>query len=258
MSAAAAILTEGLRLGMASWRGGPSRLVAPLPGGDSRVVDLSGVEAARLRRLGEGQPEGLAAALVPPDLGGVLAAGPRGLARVRQALAYAVKWHRRGDLPEALAPLQDQVAFQPCLARPRQVFGWDGRRLEVVVAGPGAVLDSHPQPTLAALGMADGRPGAFCLALPEAGRVILGAWAIVDPPWEGRLLVRLGAHQRSAPLDGWVGLALGPLAPGDLVLLPAPRLRRMPDPQGGGAVVVCPWETLRLRVEGPLDHPLVQ
>lgn len=247
-----------LRLGMAKLPGGLLRLVAPLPGDGLRVVDLSSVEAARLRRLGEGEPDLVAAALVPPDLGAVLAGGPRALARTRQALAYAVKWHRRGDLPETLAPALDQVALQPCLARPRRVFDGDGRRRKVAIGGPGATLAIHPQPTLAVLGMAGGRPGGFCLALPEPDRLMLGAWMAVDPAWHGRLCLRMAAHQRSAPLDAWAGLGIGSLASGDVVLLPPPRLRRMPEPGAGPVEVACPWETLMLRVEGPLEHPLVQ
>lgn len=248
---------QPLRLGMAKLPGGTLRLVAALPG-VPRVVDLSAAEGARLRRLGEGEPDLLAAAMVPPDLGAVLAAGPRALARARQAMAYAMKWHRRGDLPESLAPGLDRVALQPCLARPRRVFTGDGRRLKAPVSGPGATLTAQPQPTLAALGMFGGRPGGFCLALAEADRLILGAWAVVDPVWEGRLLLRMGSHQRSAPLDAWSGLVLGEVAPGDVVLLPPPRLRRMPDAGPGQVVVGCPWETLVLGAEGPLDHPLVQ
>lgn len=246
------------RLGMAKLPGGLLRLVAPLPGEGQRVVDLSSVEAARLRRLGEGEPDLLAAALVPPDLGAVLAGGPRALARARQALAYAVKWHRRGDLPGTLAPGMEQVVFQPCLARPRRVFDGDGRRRKGSIGGPGATLAAHPQPTLAVLGMAGGRPGGFCLALPEPDRLMLGAWMAVDPDWTGRLSLRMTAHQRSAPLEAWAGLAVGELAPGDLVLLPPPRLRRVPDAGPGPVEVACPWDRLVLRVEGPLDHPLVQ
>lgn len=247
-----------LRLGMARLPGGHLRLVAPLPGDDRRVADLSSLEEARLRRLGEGAPGALAAALVPPDLGALLAGGPRALARARQALAYGLKWQRRGDLPESLAPGLDQAELQPCLARPQRVYGWEGRRMKTMAAGPGAALAAHPQPTFAALGMAGGRPGGFCLALPEAGRLILGAWMAVDPAWEGRLVLRVKAHQRSAPLDAWAGLAVGALAPGELALLPPPRLRRMPDSGPGRVVVACPWETLVLRVEGPLDHPMLQ
>lgn len=258
MPPAPAIPLDALRLGMALWRGRTPRLVAPLPGDGGRVVDLSAMEAARLHRLGEGAPEALAEALVPPDLGRLLAAGTRGLARARQALAYAHKWHLRGDLPETLAPRLGQVYCQPCLAQPRRIFDGEGRRLALSVAGPGAALGAQPQPTLAALGSWGGRPAGFCLALMEPGRLILGAWMTVSPTWEGRLLVRAEGHQRSAPLDAWSGLALGELSAGDLVVLPPPRLRRMPDLEAGALRVICPWETLELRVEGPLDHPVVQ
>lgn len=247
-----------LRLGMARLSGGAARLVAPLPGDEDRLVDLCSMEAARLRRLGEGAPEVLAAALVPPNLGAVLAGGPRAMARARQALAYAAKWHRRGDLPARLAPPASQAELLPCLGRPERILGWDGRRMKAQVDGPGATLTAHPQPTLAAVGMAGGGPAGFCLALPETGRLILGAWVVQDPAWQGRMILRLGAHQRSAPLDAWAGLGIGELGPGDVVLLPPPRLRRFPDPEPGPAEVVWPWEALRLRVEGHLDHPTVQ
>lgn len=258
MSLASTIPPDTPRLGMAEWEGRNPRLVAPLPGDPARVVDLSAMEAARLRRLGEGAPEGLAQALVPSELGALLAAGPRGLVRARQALAYAAKWHRRGDLPEALAPTRDAVEFLPCLARPRRVFDWEGRRLKVAVAGPGAILTTHPQPTLAALGWGGGQPAGFCLALPEPDRLILGAWLTVGPIQEGRLLLRAGGHQRSAPLDAWAGLGVEALAAGEVVLLPPPRLRRMPELGVGPVEVACPWEDLDLRVEGPLGHPLLQ
>ena len=98
-------------LGTATWDEGPAvrrALVARLDSG--RLADLSRIEALRLRKLGEGDPERLAEVLVPASLRRLLDGGPRALARARQTVAYAEKWDRRGTLPEFLAPTASAVA----------------------------------------------------------------------------------------------------------------------------------------------------
>ena len=95
-------------LGTAAWSEGPVErraLVGRLASG--RLADLNRIEAIRLRKLGEGDPERLAEALVPASLRRLLEGGPRALARAKQTLAYAEKWDRRDTLPVSLAPLPD-------------------------------------------------------------------------------------------------------------------------------------------------------
>ena len=65
-------------LGTAVWNEGPAErraLVARLASG--RLADLNRIEAVRLRKLGEGEPERLAEALLPASLRRVLEGGPR-------------------------------------------------------------------------------------------------------------------------------------------------------------------------------------
>ena len=110
-----------LRLGTAVLGGAePQRqiLVAALPSDSNRVVDLNRMERARQAKLGEGRPDRLADAHAPTSLREVLEAGPRALQRLRQTLAYAEKWHRRGDLPETLAPRLAEIRLLACLPRP--------------------------------------------------------------------------------------------------------------------------------------------
>ena len=240
-------------LGTAAWPEGPGErraLVGRLASG--RVVDVNRIEAVRLRKLGEGDPERLAEALVPPSLRRVLEGGPRALARVRQALAYAEKWDRRGPLPEALAPDPASLRLLPCLPRPASLRRSEGTCLDRLrVAGPGARLEGPPHPTLAALGALGGQAAGFCLALEDAGGAVLGAWMI--PAWpEGALELRVGTHHRRIPFAAWEGLVLPLLHPGEALLLPPPRLK--PLPEGAGACqVAAPFETLPLTLaEGSL------
>lgn len=243
-------------LGTAAWTEGPRErraLVARLASG--RVVDLNRIEAIRLGKLGEGDPEGLAAALVPPSLRRVLEGGPRALARARQAVAYAEKWDRRGTLPEALCPA---ATLLPCLPRPLVLRRADGAVLDrLSLRGPGALLAAPPQPTLAVLGQAGGTPAGYALVL-EAGGVLLGAW-MTDTWPGGSLELRVGATRRSTPCRIWEGLDLPLLHPGEVRLLPPPRLKLLPDLLPGvEARLSASFDTLSARLDPEGTHPTVQ
>jgi len=247
-------------LGTAAWAEGPVErraLVARLASG--RVADLNRIEAVRLRKLGEGEPERLAEVLVPPSLRRVLEGGLRSLARVRQAVAYAEKWDRRGTLPEPLAPSLDAVQLLPCLPRPLALRRADGTGLERLgLRGPGAELSGQPQPGLAVVGLAGGSYAGFCLALEDVGGGVLGAWMAAEWP-TGTLELKVGASRRSVPLKAWEGLELPPLQAGEVLLLPPPRLKPLPELVAGTEVrisVAFELLSLRLRVEGV--HPTVQ
>ena len=234
-------------LGTAVWTEGPAErraLVARLASG--RIADLNRLEAIRLRKLGEGDPDRLAEALVPPSLRRLLEGGPRALARARQTVAYAEKWDRRGTLPEALAP--GAATLLPCLPRPAALRAWDGRVLDrFVLGGPGAELAEPPHPGLAALGLAGGGVAGFCLALEAGGGAILGAW-MADAWPGGSLELKAGAARRHAPLKAWEGLELPALRPGEALLLPPPRLKPLPDLLPGAEIrVSAPFDTLALR-----------
>lgn len=252
-----------LRLGTALWMEGPTErlaLVAPLASDPERVVDLQRTERARQAKLGEGRPELLAEALVPSSLREALEAGPRALQRLRQALAYAEKWHRRGDLPEELAPPLAQIRLLPCLPRPSLLRRADGAHLDrLALQGPGGVLHRLPQPTLAAMGMHGGRPAGFCLAVEDAQGVILGGWLEVDFGWKGVLELGAGGCHRRSPLETWEGIILPALRPGEVLLLPPPRLKPLPELIPGGPFTLCAGgEVLRLSLAGELIHPTVQ
>lgn len=247
-------------LGTALWAEGPGErraLVARLESG--RFADLNRLEAVRLRKLGEGDPDRLAEVLAPPSLRRVLEGGPRALARLRQTLAYAEKWDRRGTLPETLAPWPDAVTLLSCLPRPatlRQAGGGALDRLRV--AGPGGLLQAPPRPTLAALGTLGGVAAGFCLALEDAGGAVLGAWMVTDWPL-GHLDLRAGTHRRRTPFGAWEGIELPLLRPGEALLLPAPRLKPLPDLEPGTSLLLqAPFETLELRLGVEALHPTVQ
>ena len=253
-------MTGPLRLGMAAWEAseGPA-LVAPLPADETRLVDLHHVEAARLARLGEGRPERLAAALVPPDLGRILESGPRALQRLRQTLAYAEKWARRGDLPAALAPPAREVRLLPCLPRPSALRRMDGTTLaDRIVRGPGSRFGSQPQPTLALAGLhRGGSVFGWCLALEDHDGIVLGAWMTFEGPLAIEL--RCGSHHRRIPADAWAGLALPAPGPGEAVLLGAPKLRPLPGLAPGTAFsVASPFELLPLTLGTEIPHATVQ
>lgn len=247
-------------LGTATWAEGPTErraLVAQLASG--RLADLNRIEAIRLRKLGEGDPERLAEALVPSSLRRALEGGARCLTRLRQTVAYAEKWDRRGTLPETLAPAPDSVDLLACLARPATLRRMDGQTLDRLgVRGPGATLAGLPQPGLAALGLAGGGIAGFCLALEDAQGTVLGAW-MTDTWPTGSLEFKVGNSRRSVPLKTWEGLALPALHPGEVMLLPPPRLKPLPGLGGDAEVRLgAGFDQLVLRI-GPEDvHPTVQ
>jgi hypothetical protein len=247
-------------LGTASWAEGPKErraLVARLASG--RLADLNRIEAIRLGKLGEGDPERLAEALVPASLRRVLEGGPRALGRVRQTVAYAEKWDRRGALPRALFPDIDAVVLGPCLPRPAALRRLDGQVLDRLgVRGPGAVLTQPPQPGLAALGLAGGGIAGFCLALEDAGGIVLGAW-LTDQWPTGSLELRAGGARRSQPLKAWEGLELPTLGAGEVLLLPPARLKALPPlPAGADLRLSVTFEQLRLSLGTEGVHPTVQ
>ena len=247
-------------LGTATWAEGPKErraLVACLASG--RLADLNRIEAIRLGRLGEGEPERLADALVPASLRRVLEGGPRAFARVRQTLAYAEKWERRGDPPTALFPELGTVQLGPCLPRPAALRRLDGQVLDRLgVRGPGAILADPPQPGLAALGLAGGGIAGFCLALEDAGGAVLGAW-LTDQWPTGSLELKAGGARRSQPLKAWEGLELPILSAGEVLLLPPARLKALPQlPAGADLRLSVPFEQLRLSLGSEGLHPTVQ
>jgi len=247
-------------LGTAVWAEGPVQrraLVARLASG--RLADLNRLEVVRLGKVGEGDPERLADALVPPSLRRVLEGGPRALARVRQTVAYAEKWDRRGTLPTLLAPGAESVDLLPCLPRPSSLRRMDGLSLNRLgVGGRGTELSSPPQPCLAAVGMAGGAIAGFCLALEAGGSAILGAWMTDEWP-TGSLELRAGATRRTAPLKAWEGLELPSLHAGEVLLLPPPRLKPLPDLVAGAEVrLSAGFDQLILRLGPEGVHPTVQ
>jgi hypothetical protein len=86
---------------------------------------------------------------------------------------------------------------------------------------------------------------------------ILGAW-MVDAWPEGSLELRVGAARRSTPIKTWEGLELPPLRPGELLLLPPPRLKSLPELLPGADVrVSAAFDTLILRAGPEGIHPTV-
>ena len=231
-------------------------LVARLP--DGRVADLHRIEQARLRKLGEGHPEFLADALVPPSLRRLLESGPRGIQRARQTLAYAEKWQQRGDLPEWIAPPLGSLSLLPCFPRPSSLRRADGAyRDRLAVKGPGARITTQPQIMLAVLGAFGGTCG-FCLAAEDGEATILGGWMTLDLP-KGHLELRVGHHRRSVALDAWEHLELPLLRPGEVMLLPPPRLKPLPALEPGARLrLTWPVEEMDLVLGENLPHPTLQ
>jgi hypothetical protein len=251
-----------MKLGTAVWNEGPSErtaMVAELPSDPGRVVDLNRLEHLRLAKLGEGWAERMAEAMVPPGLRQLLEGGPRAIHRARQVLAYAEKWHKRGSLPESLAPRADQVKMLACLPRPLALRRWDGSALDrLAVQGPFGTLGSLPVPTLALVGLLGDRPAGCCLALEHARGVVLGAWLELDLDWDGELELSMGGQLRRLPLDAWRGLTLPPLRPAEVLLAPPPHLRLG---QGGAGMTiryVSAFETLALSMAEGGVHPTMQ
>jgi len=225
---------------------------------DGRVVDLNRIEQARLRKLGEGQPEGLADALVPPSLRRMLDGGPRALQRARQTLAYAEKWSQRGDLPAWLAPSAESVALQPCLQRPSQLRRADGtQRDRFQIKGPGARISSQPQVMLAVVG-GFGDVRGYCLAAEDGETTVLGAWMALELP-TGHLELRAANHRRSVALDAWEHLDLPSLRSGEVMLLPPSRLKPFPALEPGARLHLSwPMEEMELILGENLPHPTLQ
>ena len=233
---------------------GRAFLMASLPSDPLRRVDLSAVEAVRLAKLGEGDPEALARALVPPSLEGLLASGPRGLARARQALAYAQKWETRRGLPEALA----SPAWVPEPAAPLGLLSLEGRRLDPGgLLRAGQALPGAPQATLCLVGQAGGLPAGLRMALVGEGRLLLSPW--LETEGEGPLTLSVGGHRRKVSLEAWNGLDLPVLQPGEHLLLPPPRLRPWPTlPKGAPIELHWGMDRLHSQLARALEHPTVQ
>ncbi len=238
-------------LGTASWLEGPAErraLVARL--GEDRVADLSRIEAYRLGKLGEGRPEALAEALVPPSLRLLLESGPRALQRARQTFAYAEKWAKRGDLPEILAPRLESVRLLPCLPRPAALRTASGVLLDrLAVRGAGVDFGTMPFATLAAIGLSGGHVAGWCLAFEGPDVTVLGAWVLPGGLPVGRLELNSGLQHRSTAFSVWDELELPALRPAEVCLLPPPRWKALSEP--GGSVIVelrAPWEALNARV----------
>ena len=251
-----------MRLGTAVWSEGASErtaLVAELPSDPGRLVDLNRLEHLRLAKLGEGWAERMAAAMVPPSLRQLLEGGPRAIQRARQVLAYAEKWHKRGGLPESLAPLAGSARMLACVPRPLALRRWDGSSLDrLAVQGPGGTLASLPAPTLALVGLFGEAPAGCCLALEHARGVVLGAWLELDLDWEGALELTLAGQHRRLPLDAWSGLTPPPLRPAEVLLAPAAHLRLGQGEPGQEVRLVSAFETLAARLAEGEVHATVQ
>lgn len=257
-------IPETLKLGTATWAEGAIErraLVAPLPSDPSRLVDLHRMEQVRLAKLGEGRAEALAEVLVPPSLRLVMEGGPRALQRLKQTLAYAEKWVRRGDLPVFLARPGSTVRMLPCLPRPVVLRRGDGTHLDrLAVQGPGGTLDTMPQPTLAVVGLhRGGGLAGWCLALENATGAVLGGWMVLGCPLEGAIELRSGTHHRRIPMDTWAGLEIPALRAAEVVILPAPRLRPVPGLVGGSDFSIeAPFDSLTLKLGTDIPHTTVQ
>lgn len=238
-------------------------LASPLPSDPARIVDLQAVEVERLRRLGEGDPEGLAQALLPASLRRLLEAGPRGIQRARQALAYAEKWARRGTLPVALAPAAEDLKLLPCLPRPSSLRRPDGSFADRLgLRAPNSRLPwtaaAAWRASLAAIGQAGGRPAGFALLLEAGPAAVLGAWMHTEVLLEGELELEAGSGYRKAPLAAWADLELPALRPGEVQLLPFPIWDPLPLLPGDRARLETPFDSLAARVEREGTHPTLQ
>ena len=251
-----------MKLGTAVWNEGPSErraLVAELPSDPGRVVDLNRLEHLRRAKLGEGWAERIAEAMMPASQRQLLEGGPRAIHRARQVLAYAEKWHKRGTLPESLAPRCGNIRQLPCLPRPLALRRWDGSSLDrLTVQGPGATVGSLPLPTLALVGLHGGQPAGCCLAMEHGHGVVLGAWLELDMVWEGILELTAGGRRRRIPLDTWRDLAPRQPRSGEVLLAPPPHFRTGPTPPGSTIRITTPMETLTLVLGETLVHPTVQ
>jgi hypothetical protein len=159
-----------------------------------------------------------------------------------------------------MAPLLADLRLLACLPRPRLLRRGNGQPLDHrAVQGPGGTLHRLPQPTLAVVGQHGGRPAGICLAVEDCQGAVLGAWLETDFSWSGTLKLRAGGHQRTAPLEAWEGIVLPKLRPGEVLLLPPPRLKSLPDLVPGAEFTLqAGEEILGLSLAQELIHPTVQ
>lgn len=243
-----------------AWKSGRVQrhgLMALLPSDPGRAVDLTAVEAVRLAKLGEGDPDRLAAALVPHRLDRALAAGPRGVARLRHALAYADKWARRGDLPASLAPLLEEV--RPLPLRPARLLDAEARVMDpAALLGEEQALPGEPRPTLALLGQSGRGPAGWTLACLAGLRVALCPWVVLGAD-AGALDFSAGGHRRRIPADAWSGIPWPEVAAGEALLLPPPRLKALPSlPAMTPLRLRCGALEMRWTLGVELEHPTAQ
>jgi hypothetical protein len=256
-------LPIGLTLGTAVWREGAAErraMVAPLPGEPGRLVDLNRVEQVRLAKLGEGRAAAMADALVPSSLRQLLEAGPRGIQRAAQTLAYAAKWSQRQGLPEELGPPKGSYSLLACLPRPLTIRTGDGQFLDrLCVQGPGATLPAISEPTIAIVGSTQAKYVGCCIAAGSPLGPVLGAWLHVGELPEGEFSIRIGGFKRSMPTNAWSGLRPPRLRPAEVLLLPPPALRLPASISLNEKISIetC-FELLELFYSAEPMHPMVQ
>jgi hypothetical protein len=106
--------------------------------------------------------------------------------------------------------------------------------------------------------LAGGGVAGFCLALEDAGSAVLGAWMTDEWP-TGSLELKVGAARRSVPLKTWEGLELPPLRAGEVLLLPPPKLKPLPELLAGDDLrLSAGFDQLVLRLGPEGVHPTVQ
>jgi hypothetical protein len=251
-------------VGTAQWSEGSlvrKAVVAPLPSDPERLVDLNQVERVRLAKMGEGRAEDLAETLVPTSLRRVLEGGFRAVNRLRQALAYADKWHNKTSLPESLAPRLENVRLLSCIPRPAALRRFDGTYLDrMSIHGPGSVVHEVPAPTLALVGQYPGRPAGVCIAMEDSNSTVIGAWLSLDTALEGALsLRRQGEDPRETDVTIWQDLEIPSLLASEIFLLPPPVWKPLPTLVSGARFeVATAFETLHLRLGKDSLHPTVQ
>ncbi|MCL1909225.1 MAG: hypothetical protein FWG12_07685 [Holophagaceae bacterium] len=242
--------------------GGSGRrvMVAQLPGGGGRVVDLNRIELLRQTKLGEGRPDVLADALMPHSLRQLLCSGPRGIQRARHTLSYAEKWHQKSGLPEGLAPRPGSYRLLPCLPRPLSIRTSQGHFLDRLnVHGPGSTLPAVSDPTMAIVGSTDDKYAGYCIAATSPIGPVLGAWLCIGQLQSGDITVKIGANENSASIDAWADLIPPKLNPSEVFLLPPPMLRLPPiAPPEGQIVIETSFERLEICYGAEPIHPVVQ
>jgi hypothetical protein len=164
-------------------------------------------------------------------------------------------------LPELLALPATSVRMLPCLPRPSVLRRSDGVHLDrLSVQGTEATLGVLAQPTLAVIGLhrSAGILG-WCLALEDASGAVLGGWMVLEYPGEGSMELRCGSHHRRVPFDTWAGLDVPSPRAAEVILLPAPRLRPIPElVPGCDFSVAAPFDVLHLKLGQDVPHHTVQ